>query len=229
MEQNEKFTEADSLRLITEMIQKAKGSHFHENGTGSILWGCVVGFCGLISFAQKQWNFYIGFDVWLLTLIALIPQIYVSAQDKKRRIVRSDMQTALDAVWAVYGLSIFALIFYGNIIGYTTDKIYESIGKELLEKDLATGVTKHTQPFAPSFQSLLMIIYALPTLVTGIARKFLPMTIGAIFCYCFFIISVFTQNKYDMLLGGFAAIGNWLIPGLILRNKYNTAKKALNV
>jgi hypothetical protein len=225
----ENFSEQDSLRLITEMIQKAKGNHFHENGTSAIIWGGIVGFCGLISFAQKQWSFYIGFDVWLLTLAALIPQIYFAIRDKKRRIVRSDMQVALDAVWVVYGISIFAIVLYGNIVGFTTENILKANGTELLERNIATNVTKHVLPFPPSFTSLLMIIYAFPTLTTGIARKFTPMTVGAIFCYAFFITSLFTENKYDLLLSGFAAIGNWLIPGLILRKHYKKAKQALHV
>ena len=63
--EEEKFSEQESLKLISEMIQKAKHS-FHENGTSAILWGSVVGIAGIISFAELFWHFYIGFDIWLL-------------------------------------------------------------------------------------------------------------------------------------------------------------------
>ena len=83
MDQQEKqLSEKESLRLITEMIQKAKGS-FHESGTSAILWGTVVALCGLISFSELQWTFSVGFDIWLLILVAILPQIYIVFREKK--------------------------------------------------------------------------------------------------------------------------------------------------
>lgn len=85
------------------------------------------------------------------------------------------------------------------------------------------------EPNALSPLSLLMIIYAFPTLVTGITRKFRPMVLGAVACYIFYLISLFTTQTWDSLLNGLAAIGNWLIPGLILRTKYLKARKSMHV
>ena len=219
MREDEPLNEQESLRLITDMIQKAKASHFHEDGTGAIMWGSVVGFCGLMHFAEIYWHFTIGFDVWLLALLALIPQIIISIRDKKNRIVKTDMQVAMDAVWTVYGISIFAVIVYLNIVPAASQKLFANDGIELLQKS-ADGVIKPFRVFALSGGSLLMIIYAFPTLVTGIARNFKPMIYGAIACYIFFIISLYTSSTYDNLLSGLAGIGNWLIPGLILRNRF---------
>ena len=41
MEEN-KLSENESLKLITEMIGKAKSS-YHSNGTSAIMWGIVIG------------------------------------------------------------------------------------------------------------------------------------------------------------------------------------------
>jgi hypothetical protein len=182
----------------------------------------VVGFCGLLSFAEKYWNFYIGFDVWILTLVALIPQIIITIQEKKKRLVKTHEQQALEAVWAVYAISIFAMIAYMNIIPYTTSKLLAADGVELFRKE--KGITQPFIMFAPSGASLMMIIYAFPTLVTGFARNFKPMIYGGIACYVFFFISLFTSIMYDQLLSGLAGIGNWLIPGLILRNRFIKGK-----
>jgi hypothetical protein len=38
--------------------------------------------------------------------------------------------------------------------------------------------------------------------------------------YGFFMLSLFTESKYDMLLGSASALVCWFIPGIILRKKY---------
>ncbi|HTD94811.1 MAG TPA: hypothetical protein VK644_13395, partial [Chitinophagaceae bacterium] len=90
-EQEQGWNEQESLRLITEMIQKAK-SHFHESGTSAILWGTVIAVCGLVSFAEWQWNFSIGFDIWWLTLAAVIPQVWIIARESRLKVVKTHQQ-----------------------------------------------------------------------------------------------------------------------------------------
>src|SRR4051812_28153657 len=108
MSQEKQLTEQESLKLITDMIQKAKASHFHENGTSAILWGSVIGFCGLFTFFKQHYGFSTGrFDVWFLAMIAIVPQVFISIREKKQRVIKSDKSMAIDAVWGVYGISIF--------------------------------------------------------------------------------------------------------------------------
>lgn len=223
MNDEQQMTQQESLRLITDMIQKAKASTFLESGTGAIMWGSIVGFCGLFSFAQNYWQFSIKIDVWYLTLLALLPQIFISIKEKKNRVIKTDMQMAMDAVWIVYGISIFAVIAYLNIVPRTSAHLFAGEGITLFQKN-KDGLVKPYTPFALSGSSLLMIIYAFPTLVTGLARNFKPMVYGAFACYIFFFISLYTSSIYDQLLCGLVGIGNWLIPGLILRNRFIKGK-----
>lgn len=223
MNDEQQMTGQESLRLITDMIQKAKASTFLESGSGAIMWGSVVGFCGLFSFAQNYWHFSTKIDVWDLTLLALLPQIFISIKEKKNRVVKTDKQMAINAVWIVYGISIFAVIAYINIVPITSVKLLANDGIQLLQKD-AAGNIKPFIPFILSYSSIFIIIYAFPTLVTGIANGFKPMIYGAFACYIFFFISLYTSSVYDQLLCGLAGIGNWLIPGLILRNRFIKGK-----
>jgi uncharacterized protein with PQ loop repeat len=227
MMEEKTLSEQESLRLITDMINKAKSS-FHENGSSAILWGSVIAFCGLISFAQIQWNFSIGFDVWLLTLFAFIPQAYITIRQRKNKRVVSHIEAAMNAIWIVYAISIFALVFYFNVVPSATDKLLTADGIHLT-KATADGKITAFNYFIPSSGSLLLLLYAIPTLATGMACKFRPMTIAAILCYVFFIVSCFVPAAYDMLLNGLAGIFNWLLPGIILRMKFNKQKKAMNV
>lgn len=227
MEEEKSLSRQESLQLITEMISKAK-AHFHESGTSAILWGSVVGIAGLVSFAELYWNFTIGFDIWLLVLAAIIPQVFIGIKESRRRKVVSHTEAAVDAAWLAYGISIFALVFYLNIVPGVTDKILAQEGVSLLRTG-PDGSTAQFRYFIPSYGSLLLLLYAIPTLATGIAHKFRPMFWAAILCYIFFIISCFTPRTYDMLLNGLAGIFNWLIPGLILRRRFHRHQKAMNV
>ncbi|MEO8173429.1 MAG: hypothetical protein ABI581_10110 [Sediminibacterium sp.] len=223
MDEDKKLTEKESLELITEMIHKVKTS-YHERGTGAILWGTAVGIAGLMSFAQRNWNFSIGFDIWLIVLIAFIPQIIISIREGKNRKVVSYQDAYQDAVWLVFGLSIFMLTFYLNVISSVTENLMKADGTELLVRNITTGETGHYMPSVLSGYSLLLLLYAMPTLATGIGHKFKPMIIGGLLCYVYFIISCFTPTKYDLLLNGIAGITNWFIPGLILRDRYLKGK-----
>lgn len=226
MEEKE-LSEQESLRLITEMIAKAKRS-FHENGTSAILWGSVVAFCGLVSFAERYWHIDIGFDVWLLTAIAIIPQVFISIRESRQRKVLTHTEAAMNVTWLVYGISIAALVFYFNMVSAPTDRFLADEGIKLVQTG-PDGSTKTLHYFVPSTGSLLLLLYAIPTLITGMAHKFKPMIVGAVLCYIFFVISCFVPTAYDMLLNGLAGIFNWLIPGLILRRRFIMQKKGVDV
>ncbi|HEX3024812.1 MAG TPA: hypothetical protein VHP12_06345 [Chitinophagaceae bacterium] len=224
MAEEKKLTEQESLQLITEMIGKVKSS-FHESGTSAILWGSVIGFCGLFSFLQIQFNFSTGgFDIWLLTFIALVPQIIISIRESRQKRILTYEETAMNAIWIVFGISIFALVFYNNAVPKIVENYYAKEGIELFQKNIATGETTAFHPFILSVSSVFLILYAVPTLATGLARRFTPMIIGGIICYVLFFISCFTTYKYDMLFQAIAGIINWLIPGLILRRQFLKGK-----
>lgn len=222
-EQN--LSEKDSLHIIHEMIQKVK-NEYHESGTSAILWGTVVGFSGLLTFLQLEFNFTLGFDIWLLVLFAIIPQIYISYKEAKIKRVKTYYDAALDYVWMTFGITIFGIIFYANVVPSVSQNIFANDGIELI-RHYKNGLKPDEiiKPFPLSLGSIFILIYAFPTIVTGFLQKCKPMLVGGIICYILFVISCFTVMKYDMLLTGIAGIIAWLIPGLILRNKYLKSKK----
>lgn len=222
------ISEQEGLQLITEMIHKVKRS-FHESGTSAILWGSVVAVCGLVSFAELQWGFTIGFDIWILTLVAILPQIFISIRERRQRRVLTYNEAVLNHVWIVYAISIFALVLYLNVIQGVTDQLLASQGVQVLEHDAATGLEKPFHYFTASSGSLFLLLYAVPTFITALTYRFRPMLIGAVLCYAFFIVSLFAPLKWDMLLQGLSAVVNWLIPGLLLRKRYYMQQKGAHV
>lgn len=219
MSDEKELTGHESLQIITEMIQKVKGS-FNENGSSAILWGAVVGFCGLLSFSEIQWKFDVGFPVWSLILVAVIPQMFIVFRERKKKLVKTYQQAATDNIWLVYGITIIAFVLYQSIVPGVSDSMIAAEGSQILLKNIQTGKIEDFHWYVPSGSSIYLIIYAFPTIATGLVCKFKPMIYGAIICYVFFIVSLFTSLKYDLLLMGLAGIFNWLIPGFILRNRY---------
>lgn len=217
--EEKQLSEQESLQLITEMIQKAKGG-FHESGSSAILWGSAVGIAGLTDFAERYWHFYIGFPIWYILFVAIIPQIYISIKESKNRKVITREERNMDAVWMVYALSIVAISFYMNIIPSASERLMNGEGVELLQRTIATGAVEKIKIFVPSGASIYLIIYAIPTLTVGIAKRFRPMLIGGLTCYALFFVSCFTSSTWDILFNGIGGICNWLIPGLILRHRF---------
>lgn len=229
MEEKKAMTESESLALITDMIHKAKTTYY-ETGVGPILWGTVVSIASCMTYLQREYNFSIGFDIWIIVLIAIVPQILISIREKKTQGIKKYEDDALNAVWLTYAISIFGIILYQNIIPEATTKLNAQDGWIMMRH--YTNLQQPDDvlhPFVPSIYSLFILLYAFPTLVTGIVKKFKPMLAGAIVAYILFIVSCYTASKYDMLLGSITAICCWLIPGIILRKKYLAQKTSAHV
>ncbi|MBL7728477.1 MAG: hypothetical protein JNM68_12360, partial [Dinghuibacter sp.] len=87
-EKEQPLSEKESLELITSIINRAKES-YHDTGWGPIMWGSLVSFCSLMTWAQVNWKFSIGFDIWLLVLAAIIPQVIISYREKKSKLAKT--------------------------------------------------------------------------------------------------------------------------------------------
>ncbi len=191
----ENFSEQDSLRLITEMISKAKKSYITK-GYASIMWGSIIVFCSLVTWAEIYFKFNAG-DVWLLTIVAIIPQVYFGIKENKERGFTSYEGDTLSAVWLAFGISIFLLSYY--------------FGTHKVDGDS---------------QSVFMMLYAIPTFITGRVTKFKPMICGGIFCWVASFTSMFTNIQIDFFLMAGCGLFAWLIPGIMLYMRYKKSVQA---
>ena len=186
----ENFSKEESLKLINEMILKAKNSHY-ESGIGPLLWGSVIFVCSIVSFIQLEYNIDIGFDIWWLTFIAVVPQVYITIKSKKRKIFKGYNDTAMNYVWMTFAISIALLIHYNAHLNYSGESV-----------------------------PLFLILYGIPTIITAGVKNFKPMLYGGIVCWLAAIITVYTDIKTDLLLMALSALCAWFIPGIILRRRY---------
>jgi len=219
MEEKEVLNEKESLALITEMINKAKDSYY-DTGLSSILWGSVVAFCSLEKLAEVHFGYKLPFDIFLLTLVAIIPQVFISLMENKVKRVKSYDDRLIDNLWFGFGISILLMMLVVNFM-------FNSWSPALAEYQKITG---HPSTFRlyEFVLPLFLILYGLPTFVTGIAYKFKPMILGGLLCWVCCVIALYTPIKIDFLLTAFSAICAWLIPGIIIRADYKRTKRELN-
>ena len=187
-------THQQSLDLINEMISKAKKS-YTTKGIASMVWGSLITFCGLANWVEIHYNKHFG-DVWLLTLIALVPQIYFSIKEKKARSFIAHNEITTNYVWIAFTVSMFITSYY--FAHFHLDNV----------------------------TTMIMMLFGIPTFIIGGMNKFKPMIFGGVLCWSLSIISIFTSVEVDVLLMAVCGLFAWLIPGIILWSRYQKSVSA---
>ena len=219
--EEKKLTEKESLDLIAQMINKAKNA-YHETGIGAMMWGSVIAVCALVKLSELQFHFRLPFDIYLLALVAIIPQIFITIKEKKEKKVKSYDDVFMDSLWLAFGISIFLIILIIN-------NIYSGFNPLLEDYKRLPGhrVDWVDLQFSEYVSPLFLLLYGFPTFVTGATCKFKPMLWGGILCWVCCIISIYTSLKIDFLLTAFSAVFAWLIPGILMEKDYRKAKMEL--
>lgn len=218
--QEKQLTEQESLLIIQQMISRAKND-FVDTGIGPILWGAVITVCSLVQVGIIHFGWNLPFDIWLLALLAIIPQIFISMRERRQRKAKGWDDDIIGYVWLCFGIGIFVVSILNNIAAYELNSLLRNYSASTGKTDIPNFWT-----YASGY---LMFVYGFPTIVTGAARKFRLMTFGGIFCWGAAIISAFTIAKFDFLLMAASASFAWLIPGIVLRNKYLQSRKEQHV
>lgn len=189
MEEEKQLSEQESLALIASMIAKAKNSYI-DSGIGPLSWGVLITFCSLVTYAERTFSWDIGFDIWILSLIALVPQVYFSIRARRNKNYTSHDEHMMNYVWGTFAICIFMTNFY--------------------------IIHNH----APSGISLQMMIFGIPTFITGGIRRFRAMLVGGLICWACSLASYYVSYTNGILLMALSAASAWLIPGIILRRRY---------
>lgn len=185
------MSEKESLQLITSMINKAK-NRVTETGTLYLLWGWLILICCLVQFiALHFFNYANSYYVWFSTWLLLVYQIFYIGKKRKSRKVRTYTGEINGFVWIVFFICMMLTIFIGIHF-----KKYEII------------------------DPLLLVLYGMPTFLSGIILKFKPLVIGGISCWLLAVASVFIPMEYQLLCIAAAVIFAWIIPGYLLKANF---------
>lgn len=212
------LTEKESLDLITQMINKAKQSYY-DTGISAMMWGIVIAVCALVRLSELQFGYHLPIDIYWLTVVAVIPQVMISIREKKNRKVKSYDDVYMDYIWLAFGISIVLLIFINNTI-------FNAWHAGLADAGIPGG-QEPAYGFYEFIASLFLMLYGIPTFVTGAACRFKPMLWGGILCWACSIAALSTNIKIDLLMTAFAAVMAWFIPGIIMQRQYRKAIREL--
>ena len=212
------MTEKESLDLITQMINKAKDA-CHDTGIAAIMWGTVIAVCALVRLSELHFRYNLPFDIYWLTFAAVLPQIYFSIKEKKKRKVKAYGDAFYDYLWVGFGICIFLVI-------YITGSMNSEWEKSAAQYQQLTGQTTSFRLYEFT-SSFFLLLYGLPTFVTGVSMKFKPMLWGGLLCWVCCILAIYTNIKIDLILIALSSIFAWLIPGIIMEKEYRKAKKGL--
>ena len=194
--QSENFSPKDSLLLIDSMINQAK-NRFSENGFLYLLWGWLILFCSLGQFILMQLQLFKHPEmIWMSTWLAVIFQVIYLIKTKKKEVVKTYSENIINYIWVSFGICMFILAFIlGRSQGW--DNVY----------------------------SLFLMLYGTPTFLSGVVMQFKPLRVGGIVCWVLAVASTFIAPLYGLLLLAVAMIAAWIVPGYLLRKKYNQQNK----
>lgn len=189
--EDQSLTEKESLQLIAGMISRAK-NHYYESGLGALLWGFTNLVCFVLSWMDVSIEgFHMPFNPFYLMIITFILQFYFDRREKRFQKAITYKDEAHKYVWLAFAISVFIL----TIAGAATNMGYVVL-------------------------PLLLLLFAIPTFISGCINKFRPFIIGGIVCWILCIISFFYKSHNTYLLVALGAGVSWIIPGFILRARF---------
>jgi uncharacterized membrane protein len=189
--QSENFSPKESLQLIENMINQAR-NRFSDNGFLYLLWGWLILFCSLGHFVLLKLNLYRNPEIiWASCWVAVLFQVIYLARKSKKKTVSTYSENIIGYIWTSFGI---CMLVVAVIVG-------KNEGWQLIN-------------------SLILVLYGIPTFLSGIVMQFKPLVIGGIACWVLAIASAFVLPVYVLLLLAAAVIAAWIIPGYLLRKKY---------
>jgi uncharacterized membrane protein len=115
---------------------------------------------------------------------------------KKKEVVKTYSEQIVGYIWICFGITMFVMV-------------------------VILGQTRGWQ----NLYALFLMLYAIPTFLSGVVMQFNPLKIGGIICWLLAIISTFILPEYGLLLLGAAMVSAWIVPGYLMRKKYNQQNK----
>jgi hypothetical protein len=197
METDEKeLSPQESLDLIKSMINKTKGA-VADDSFHFLMWGWLVFSCCLASYILKVIIHYPDHFIvwWLMPVGGVISGIYGAKQSKQQK-VKSFLDEALGYLWIAIAMSFIVLVIVNMISGGAWQTAF----------------------------TYYILLYAIGTFVSGNLLRFKPLIIGGLINFALAAISPRFNYDNQLLLGAVAIFISYIIPGHLLRIKYQKQK-----
>ncbi|MCD8072276.1 MAG: hypothetical protein LUE10_03720 [Alistipes sp.] len=187
-----KMTSQESLTLIVNMIEQAKGNFKKGGGKYFILWGYVVVVASLVHFLSVETGVIISVReyIWPAALvIGLAFTIFYSTRDRNRTSVKTYVGYMLGRIWVAFGIAVVL--------------IYILLGKH----------------YGVMIYPAISLIYTMSLFLSASAFKLRWMYIPVAVCVACLVLYGFVQPLCQpIIMAAMITAGN-IIPGHILNIK----------
>jgi hypothetical protein len=200
-----KFTEQESLAIISEMIDRARNNIQKGAGTFMIYWGIMVAIAALLNIAlvfilhSMSLPLNYSFNIWWIMLPAWIGSFLLGRKKDRSAIVKSHIDNIISFTWRAFGISnvILLLMIFG----------------------LAHSLKEYNH-FFHLINPVILLMTGIGEFVTAKACRFRPFLNGAIAMWigspaCAFAVILFRGNGVlvQFLILAICMIIGFVIPG----------------
>jgi len=195
-----KFTEQESLELISKMIEQARHNLQKGSGNSMIFIGLLVAVTAILNvilalvFAQKGINLNLACLVWLL----MIPGVYINYCINKRLISQQLVRTHIDAIvgstWKGYAYACF--VFLAVVFGI--------------------GMWQKLYHVFYLINPVILILVGLAEFVTAKVCRFKPYQYGAIIMWTGALACVFAISFQESIIIQFFILAVCMIAGFVI-------------
>jgi hypothetical protein len=193
--QEKDFSPEESLQLIRSMISKTKDA-VAVDSFYFLFWGWLVFACCVVEYVLMVYFKYPhhSFVWWSMPVGGIISGTYSARQARIKRSM-TYIEEALSYLWIAIGLSFFVLVFV-NVV---------------------------SEAWKTAF-TYYILMYAIGTFVSGKLIRFTPLVIGGILNFILAAVSIKFNFANQLLIGALAILISYIIPGHLLRLRYNNKK-----
>lgn len=191
------FSPDESLQLIRNMIDKTR-QDFSDNSIYFLVWGWGA-FAGCVGqfLLKVVFDYPHHYRVWFITIVCAIISVMIGIQDKRKERVQTYVGESMSFLWAGLGITFFVISIIFIKIGW-----------------------QYCFPF-------FMLLYGLGTFVSGKILKYSPLVYGGSISFLLAAISAWVPFNYQMLLAAVALLASYIIPGHMLKLKYQRSKNKM--
>jgi len=183
----EELSHTESLKIINEMIVKAKNSYEQCGSFYFLLWGWVVLTANACHFFLEKFTTYqYPFIVWLIALPAIAVTIWYSIRQKNAAMTQSHLSRLYGEVWIGVGVAIVLSLVFMSKINFN-----------------------HT--------AIILLVAGIGTYMTGRMLRFRPLILGAVALWLGSIICFNLPVTDQNLVAAISIFAGYLIPGYLLK------------
>ncbi len=185
------ITEQESLQIIKQMVDKAKGN-VGDDAIFYLLWGWLVLISSIIHFTLSYMGYPNFWIVWPVLMTAGgIASAVIGAKKSKKHPTKGYIDKLMGYLWGGFVITLLIVLTQARLFGWN---------------------------YA---YAIMISLYGLATFISGGVLSFKPLIIGGISAWILSIISFYVPMNWVVLLLGLSMITSYLIPGYMLKNKYH--------